>query len=57
MSSNAYSARKFDNFKAAVALHCAYSNFVQTEITIRCTPRWPPAWKIRVDGTGFGHDD
>jgi IS1 family transposase len=34
---NAFS-KKFENFKAAVALHYAYYNFVKTNIAIRCTP-------------------
>src|SRR6266446_1689573 len=34
---NAFS-KKFDNFKAAVALHYAYYNFVKSNIAIRCTP-------------------
>ena len=34
---NAFS-KKFDNFKAAVALHYAYYNFVKTHKTIRCAP-------------------
>ena len=34
---NAFS-KKLENFKAAVALHYAYYNFVKTNIPIRCTP-------------------
>ena len=34
---NAFS-KKMENFKAAVALHYAYYNFVKTHKTIRCTP-------------------
>jgi IS1 family transposase len=34
---NAFS-KKLDNFKAAVALHFAYYNFVKIHKTIRCTP-------------------
>jgi hypothetical protein len=34
---NAFS-KKLENFKAAVALHYAYYNFVKTHQTIRCTP-------------------
>lgn len=34
---NAFS-KKIENFKAAVALHYAYYNFVKTHGTIRCTP-------------------
>ncbi len=34
---NAFS-KKLDNFKAAVALHYAYYNFVKMHKTIRCTP-------------------
>jgi IS1 family transposase len=34
---NAFS-KKLENFKAAVALHYAYYNFVKTHKTIRCTP-------------------
>lgn len=34
---NAFS-KKLDNFKAAVALHFAYYNFVKYHSTIRCTP-------------------
>lgn len=34
---NAFS-KKFENFKAAVALHYAYYNFVKIHKTIRCTP-------------------
>jgi hypothetical protein len=48
---NAFS-KKFDNFKAAVALHYAYYNFVKTNIAIRCTPAMAagvesPAWTVR----------
>jgi hypothetical protein len=31
-------SKKLDNFKAAVALHFAYYNFVKIHGTIRCTP-------------------
>jgi hypothetical protein len=31
-------SKKLDNFKAAVALHFAYYNFVKIQKTIRCTP-------------------
>ncbi|MGD0100023.1 MAG: IS1 family transposase [Acidobacteriota bacterium] len=31
-------SKKLDNFKAAVALHFAYYNFVKRHSTIRCTP-------------------
>jgi hypothetical protein len=34
---NAFS-KKLENFKAAVALHYAYYNFVKVHQTIRCTP-------------------
>ena len=34
---NAFS-KKLENFRAAVALHFAYYNFVKTHSTIRCTP-------------------
>jgi hypothetical protein len=34
---NAFS-KKLENFKAAVALHYAYYNFVKTHTSIRCTP-------------------
>ena len=34
---NAFS-KKLENFKAAVALHYAYYNFVKSHIAIRCTP-------------------
>jgi hypothetical protein len=34
---NAFS-KKLENFKAAVALHYAYYNFVKSNIAIRCTP-------------------
>jgi IS1 family transposase len=34
---NAFS-KKLENFKAAVALHYAYYNFVKNHIAIRCTP-------------------
>jgi hypothetical protein len=34
---NAFS-KKLENFKAAVALHYAYYNFVKSHTTIRCTP-------------------
>jgi IS1 family transposase len=34
---NAFS-KKIENFRAAVALHYAYSNFVKIHTTIRCTP-------------------
>jgi len=34
---NAFS-KKFENFKAAVALHYGYYNFVKFHSTIRCTP-------------------
>ena len=34
---NAFS-KKLENFKAAVALHFAYYNFVKIHRTIRCTP-------------------
>ncbi len=31
-------SKKLQNFKAAVALHLAYYNFVKTDRTLRCTP-------------------
>jgi IS1 family transposase len=31
-------SKKLDNFKAAIALHLAYYNFVKTHGTLRCTP-------------------
>jgi IS1 family transposase len=31
-------SKKLDNFKAAVALHFAYYNFVRRHATLRCTP-------------------
>jgi hypothetical protein len=34
---NAFS-KKLDNFKAAIALHFAYYNFVKVHSTVRCTP-------------------
>jgi hypothetical protein len=34
---NAFS-KKIENFRAAVALHYAYYNFVKIHKTIRCTP-------------------
>jgi hypothetical protein len=34
---NAFS-KKLENFKAAVALHYAYYNFVKSHKTIRCAP-------------------
>ena len=34
---NAFS-KKLENFKAAVALHYGYYNFVKTHTSIRCTP-------------------
>jgi hypothetical protein len=34
---NAFS-KKLENFKAAVALHYGYYNFVKVHKTIRCTP-------------------
>ena len=34
---NAFS-KKIENFRAAVALHYAYYNFVKIHTTIRCTP-------------------
>jgi len=34
---NAFS-KKLENFKAAVALHYAYYNFVKSNIAVRCTP-------------------
>lgn len=34
---NAFS-KKFENFRAAVALHFAYYNFVRLHKTLRCTP-------------------
>ena len=34
---NAFS-KKLENFKAVVALHYAYCNFVKSNIAIRCTP-------------------
>ena len=34
---NAFS-KKLENFKAAVALHYGYYNFVKTNVAIRCTP-------------------
>jgi hypothetical protein len=34
---NAFS-KKLENFKAAVALHYAYYNFVKVHSAIRCTP-------------------
>lgn len=48
---NAFS-KKVENFKAAVALHYAYYNFVKVHKTIRCTPAMeagvvPSAWTVR----------
>jgi hypothetical protein len=34
---NAFS-KKLENFKAAVALHYGYYNFVKTHTSLRCTP-------------------
>jgi hypothetical protein len=34
---NAFS-NKLENFKAAVALHCRYHDFVKINSAIRCTP-------------------
>ena len=31
-------SKKLENFKAAIALHLAYYNFVKTHGSIRCTP-------------------
>jgi hypothetical protein len=31
-------SKKLDNFKAAMALHFAYYNFVKTHGALRCTP-------------------
>ena len=31
-------SKKLDNFKAAIALHLAYYNFVKTHGSLRCTP-------------------
>src|SRR5947208_16859652 len=31
-------SKKLDNFKAAIALHLAYYNFVKTRGSLRCTP-------------------
>ncbi len=31
-------SKKFENFKAAVALHYAYYNFVKINSAVRCTP-------------------
>jgi len=31
-------SKKFENFRAAVALHLAYYNLVKTYGTLRCTP-------------------
>jgi hypothetical protein len=33
-----YDSKKLENFKAAMALHFAYYNFVKRHITIRMTP-------------------
>jgi IS1 family transposase len=48
---NAFS-KKLENFKAAVALHYAYYNFVKTHTTLRCTPAVEAgvatsAWTVR----------
>ena len=48
---NAFS-KKIENFKAAVALHYGYYNFVKTHGTIRCTPAMEAgvvdsAWTVR----------
>ena len=48
---NAFS-KKLENFKAAVALHYAYYNFVKSHKTIRCTPAMEAgvatsAWKVQ----------
>ena len=48
---NAFS-KKLENFKAAVALHYAYYNFVKFHGTIRCTPAMAAgvttsAWTVR----------
>jgi len=31
-------SKKFENFRAAVAVHLAYYNLVKTHGTLRCTP-------------------
>jgi hypothetical protein len=31
-------SKKLEHFKAAIALHLAYYNFVKTHGTLRCTP-------------------
>jgi len=31
-------SKKLENFKAAIALHLAYYNFVKTHGSLRCTP-------------------
>ena len=31
-------SKKLENFRAAIALHLAYYNFVKTHGTLRCTP-------------------
>jgi IS1 family transposase len=48
---NAFS-KKLENFKAAVALHYAYYNFVKSNIAIRCTPAMAAGvtntfWRVR----------
>ena len=48
---NAFS-KKLENFKAAVALHYAYYNFVKSHTSIRCTPAMEAgvvnsAWKVQ----------
>ncbi|MDB6151377.1 MAG: transposase [Chthoniobacter sp.] len=44
-------SKKLENFKAAIALHLVYYNFVKTHGTIRCTPAQEAgiesaAWKV-----------
>jgi hypothetical protein len=45
-------SKKFENFKAAVALHYEYYNFVKFNSSIRCTPAMAvgvtsSAWTVR----------
>jgi hypothetical protein len=50
VSRSAFS-KKLENFKAAIALHLAYYNFVKTHGSLRCTPAMEAgiensAWKV-----------
>jgi hypothetical protein len=61
ISTNAFS-KKFENFRAAVALHYAYYNFVKFNSAVRCTPAMAAgvensAWTFAIWWQGLTRDE